>query len=105
MTSGRDFWQHIHAVAAENEHRRNMQGLTTAKCTADRCDGGITERGYTDYDGYGSIWRDPVRCRVCGGHGFVEVQCDVELTIAAVEKEMAKLRTRLRELKKARGKS
>ena len=104
MTDHPDFWKRINETSVRLEHERNLAGKTTAKCTADRCDNGVTERGYTDYDSYGSIWRDAVHCRACGGRGRVEVPCSAEMEAVAIEKEIARHKARLKELRKARKK-
>ena len=104
MNDAAAFWKHLNETFARMEYELNLTGKTTAKCTADRCDNGVTERGYTDYDGYGSIWRDAVHCRACGGRGRVEVPCGPEMEAAAIEKEIARLKARLKELRKVRKK-
>lgn len=98
MTEHSDFWGIIKAVAERMEHDRNMAGKTKAPCAAPGCKRGITEPGYTDYDGYGSIYRQTAYCRACGGHGFVEVACAPEVEAAAIKREIVGLRARLRKL-------
>lgn len=85
----------IKETSGQLEHERNLRGKTTTKCTA--CNG----LGYIEpsrEDDYGS-WVPRIDCRVCGGWSRVEVACPVELTIAAMEKEVAKLKARLKTLK------
>lgn len=94
------FWDSLQKTSKRLHHELNLAGKTLARCPGDKCKNGIIEPGYTDYDGYGSIWRDPVQCRVCGGRGQVEVACSPELEIAAINIEIAGLKDRLKKLKK-----
>jgi hypothetical protein len=97
-TDASEFWAFVRATKERLEHEQNLAGFATAKC--EPCKGsGESEPGYVDYDSHGSIWRSPVRCRACGGHGRVRVKCSIELEIAATEREIAKWQEKLDALK------
>lgn len=100
MSDHSDFWKGIQATSARLHHSLNLAGKTLADCTAEKCKNGITEQGRSDHDEYGPIYREQVYCRACGGRGQVEVACSPELELAAVEKEVAGLQNRARELRK-----
>jgi hypothetical protein len=96
------FWASVEEAAARVEHAANLGGKTRARCA--QCNGkGHTAPGYTDYDGQGAFYVHPEYCTRCNGECSVEVPCSPDVEAAAVQREIDKLKTRLRELKRKRG--
>lgn len=94
-----EFWSLVCETCDQLEHERNLRGVTTAKC--ERCNGsGNLEPSRINYDAHGSIWVPPVECRACGGRRRVEVACSPEIEATAIQREINKLRARLRAVKK-----
>lgn len=94
-----DFWAGVKQAAAEHEHACNLRGKTRVKCTA--CGGtGNREPSRVDYDAHGSYYVPADPCRTCGGEHSVEVACSTEVEAAAVQREIDKLKARMRELKR-----
>lgn len=92
------FWDSIRKTAAKVEHDLNLAGKELAHCSS--CNGtGQSEPSRSDCDSHGSHWVPGTTCRYCSGRGRVAVPCSKSLQSAAIKREIAWLKTKLKELK------